>query len=49
MAAGIETLKILRSDPSIYTRLENLGAKLEKGFQNIIDNENFLLTQNRSG
>jgi len=49
MAAGIRTLKILRRDRDVYKRLEQLGARLEKGIQKIIDKNNFPLTQNRVG
>ena len=49
MAAGIATLGILRREPSLYTRLEELGAKLEKRLQRIIDSNGYPLTQNRVG
>ncbi|HEY5614952.1 MAG TPA: glutamate-1-semialdehyde 2,1-aminomutase, partial [Bacteroidota bacterium] len=49
MAAGIATLGILRREPSLYTRLEKSGAKLEKGLQKIIDSNVYPLTQNRVG
>ena len=49
MAAGIETLKILRSDPSLYQKLEEKSAKLEQGFQKIILHYGLPLTQNRIG
>ena len=49
MAAGIATLGILRREPSLYTRLEELGAKLENRLQRIIDSNGYPLTQNRVG
>ncbi len=49
MAAGIEMLKILKSDPSIYSRLEEKSSRLEKGFQSIIEKHNLPLMQNRVG
>ena len=49
MAAGIETLKVLRTDPSIYRQLEDRSARLEKELQAIIDKLSLPLTQNRVG
>jgi glutamate-1-semialdehyde 2,1-aminomutase len=49
MAAGIETLTILREDPSIYAQLEERSESLSKGLQNIIDKNNLPLSQNRVG
>lgn len=35
--AGLATLRILRDDPSIYDRLEDAGAKLEKALASVLE------------
>jgi glutamate-1-semialdehyde 2,1-aminomutase len=49
MAAGIEMLKMLKSDSTIYRMLEEKSAKLENGIRSIIEKNNLPLTQNRVG
>jgi glutamate-1-semialdehyde 2,1-aminomutase len=49
MAAGIEALKILKSDNTIYQRLEKVSAGLEQEIQNIILQNTLPLTFNRVG
>jgi glutamate-1-semialdehyde 2,1-aminomutase len=49
MAAGIEMLKMLKSDPTIYRMLEEKSAKLENGIRSIIEKNKLPLTQNRIG
>ncbi|HTR82399.1 MAG TPA: glutamate-1-semialdehyde 2,1-aminomutase [Bacteroidota bacterium] len=49
MAAGIEMLKILSRKKSIYAQLEKRSAALGKGIQEIIDEGQLPLTQNRVG
>jgi len=49
MAAGLATLRILMETPGIYTKLEEMSSRLEKGIQKIIDREEFPLIQNRVG
>ncbi len=47
--AGIETLKILRDDPAIYERLENLGARLEAGMRDALMQSEIRGCVNRAG
>lgn len=49
MAAGIETLRTLRTRRSIYRRLESRSSKLQQGLQETIDKLSLPLTQNRVG
>jgi glutamate-1-semialdehyde 2,1-aminomutase len=49
MAAGLATLRILMETPGIYTRLEELSARLENGLNRIIDRRTLPMTQNRIG
>lgn len=49
MAAGLETLSILREDPNVYRRLEELSARLARGIQRNLDERGLPATQNRVG
>jgi glutamate-1-semialdehyde 2,1-aminomutase len=49
MAAGFETLSILKSDPTFYQRLEKLSARLADGIARNIRELGLPLTQNRVG
>ncbi len=49
MSAGLATLKILHSSPSIYTELESKAEKLEKGLKKNLEELNFPGTVNRVG
>jgi glutamate-1-semialdehyde 2,1-aminomutase len=49
MAAGVETLTMLKSDASFYQKLEEKGARLSRGVQRIADDLWFPLRQNRVG
>ncbi len=49
MAAGFETLSIIKEDPAFYTRLEAKSARLAAGMQAIIDGAGLPLVQNRVG
>jgi glutamate-1-semialdehyde 2,1-aminomutase len=49
MAAGFETLSLLKSDGECYVRLERLSKQLEDGVQGNIDDLQFPVTQNRVG
>jgi glutamate-1-semialdehyde 2,1-aminomutase len=49
MAAGFETLSILKTDPTFYQRLEKLSARLADGIARNIRELGLPLTQNRVG
>jgi glutamate-1-semialdehyde 2,1-aminomutase len=49
MAAGLEMLKALNNDPSIFTRLEEKTAYLEKGIRAKLDAKGLAYTINRTG
>ncbi len=49
MAAGLATLRILSSNPSIYADLEKNSSLLEDGIRQIVERKNLPLTQNRVG
>ena len=49
MAAGLETLSVIREDPDFYTRLEAKAARLSGGLQKVIDTLWLPLKQNRVG
>ena len=49
MTAGLVTLKVLAETPDIYSKLEEMSARLEGGFKKIIEKGKFPLTQNRVG
>lgn len=49
MAAGLEMLKALNEDESIYARLEEKTAYLEKGIREKLDAKNIAYTINRVG
>jgi glutamate-1-semialdehyde 2,1-aminomutase len=49
MAAGLATLGHLRRNPSIYERLEGLGARLEAGFKRLLEGRRGALSWNRAG
>lgn len=49
MAAGLETLKKLYENPSIYEHLEKIGAKLEKGLLEIFKEKGIPVVINRVG
>jgi glutamate-1-semialdehyde 2,1-aminomutase len=49
MAAGLETLTIIREDPKFYARLEEKAARLSAGIQRVIDGLWLPLRQNRVG
>jgi len=49
MAAGHETLSILREDPGIYLRLEALGARLGRGLREGAEQRGVPVTVNRVG
>jgi len=49
MAAGLETLRILKDSPDIYGRLEELSSRLESGIKKIIDQRSLPMVQNRVG
>lgn len=49
MAAGLETLAVIREDPGFYTRLETKAARLSGGLQKVIDMLWLPLKQNRVG
>jgi glutamate-1-semialdehyde 2,1-aminomutase len=49
MAAGLATLSHLRRNPSIYERLEGLGARLEAGFTRLLEGRRYALSWNRAG
>jgi glutamate-1-semialdehyde 2,1-aminomutase len=49
MAAGFETLSIIREDPDFYTKLEAKSARLATGMQKVIDDGCYPLVQNRVG
>lgn len=49
MAAGIKTLQILKSNPSIYAGLDEKAEKLEKAFQSSAEKQGVPLSVNRMG
>lgn len=49
MAAGLETLSILREDSSFYLRLEELSGRLATGIQRNLEEKGIPATQNRVG
>ena len=49
VAAGLATLQILRSEPSIYDRLEDYGRSLDEGFAEITRRAEVPLQWNRVG
>jgi glutamate-1-semialdehyde 2,1-aminomutase len=49
MAAGVETLSVISSDPLFYQRLEERSSRLAGGIQRNIDELGLPLTQNRVG
>jgi glutamate-1-semialdehyde 2,1-aminomutase len=49
MAAGLETLSVIREDPNFYSRLETKAARLTAGLQKAIDTLWLPLKQNRVG
>ena len=49
MAAGLETLRILKDSPDIYGRLEELSSRLESGIKRIINQRGLPMVQNRVG
>ncbi len=49
MAAGLATLRILVETPALYSKLEQLSSRLEKGIQQVITQGRLPLTQNRVG
>jgi glutamate-1-semialdehyde 2,1-aminomutase len=49
MAAGLETLSVIREDPDFYTRLEAKSARLAAGLKRVIDSLWLPLRQNRVG
>ena len=49
MAAGYEMLKALNADATIFTRLEEKTAYLEKGIANVLEEANVVHTINRVG
>ena len=49
MTAGLETLRILSGDPSIYDALERRSRALEEGIAGTIRSMGLPLTQNRAG
>ena len=49
MAAGMETLRILGEDESIYRRLEQQAENLVNGLQQIIEKKGYPVTENRVG
>jgi glutamate-1-semialdehyde 2,1-aminomutase len=49
MAAGFETLTIIREDPGFYAKLEAKSARLAVGIQKVIDDGGLPLVQNRVG
>jgi glutamate-1-semialdehyde 2,1-aminomutase len=48
-AAGIATLSHLRANPEIYDLLEELGARLEEGMREVIEERGLPLTWHRVG
>jgi glutamate-1-semialdehyde 2,1-aminomutase len=49
MAAGFETLTIIREDREFYKNLEVRSARLAAGIQKVIDDGSYPLIQNRVG
>jgi glutamate-1-semialdehyde 2,1-aminomutase len=49
MAAGLATLRILTETPGIYSKLEELSSRFEKGFKRIIERRKLPMVQNRVG
>jgi glutamate-1-semialdehyde 2,1-aminomutase len=49
MAAGLATLRILMETSGIYTKLEEMSARLESGFKRIIEKRSLPMVQNRVG
>jgi glutamate-1-semialdehyde 2,1-aminomutase len=49
MAAGLEMLKILNSDSSIYSRLDETGKKIKEGILKGLEKEGIKLTINQVG
>ena len=49
MGAGLATLRILLETPALYSKLEELSLRLEKGIQQTIDERKLPLKQNRVG
>jgi glutamate-1-semialdehyde 2,1-aminomutase len=49
MAAGLETLTLLREDANFYLRLEELSGRLATGIQRNLEEQGFPATQNRVG
>ncbi|MEG2291620.1 MAG: glutamate-1-semialdehyde 2,1-aminomutase [Clostridium sp.] len=49
MAAGLSTLNQLKANPNLYTHIEEMGAKLEKGMIKIAKEKNIPLVVNRQG
>ena len=49
MAAGLAMLSHIQSNPGIYERLENLGARMERGLASIIERQSLEMTVNRVG
>jgi glutamate-1-semialdehyde 2,1-aminomutase len=49
MTAGYETLSILREDPGVYRRLEDMGSRLERQLKQGAANRGIPVTLNRVG
>ena len=49
MAAGFETLSIIREDKDFYRNLEARSARLASGIQKVIEDGSYPLVQNRVG
>ncbi len=49
VAAGAATLEQLRQNPGIYEELERLGARLEAGMMDVLENGGYPLSWNRVG
>ncbi len=49
MAAGLETLALLREDANFYVRLEELSGRLATGIQRNLEEQGLPATQNRVG
>jgi len=49
MSAGITTLTMLKSNPSIYDHIDRLGAMLEKGFKDVASKHRIPVVINRVG
>jgi glutamate-1-semialdehyde 2,1-aminomutase len=49
MAAGLETLRILREDEGLYRRLDEGGRRLEEGLRDAAERAGVAVTVNRIG